>query len=198
MVGQNEPLRERLLSEAKSAFKLTLYFGVWFSAITLLTHEVLKLPGLPLQTWGLAWIKAGLCAKFMLVGQAFFPMKPLSAGKVWRDVLPRSVFYLGVVLALSILETGLDGLLHGHRFVESALGFANGEPLHIFALAWVYWLILAPYLVIDGILGHEGLYKVNQRRDRAAPIGQAPEEDANQLVANLTHSEKIPASIQKA
>jgi hypothetical protein len=175
MVTKNESLRKRLLSEAKSAFKLTLYFGVWFSAITLLTHEILKLPGLPLQTWGLVWVKAGLCAKFMLVGQALFPMSQLLIGKVWRDVLPRSIFYLGVVLSLTVLETGLDGLLHGHEFFPSVFGFANGQPLYIFALAWVYWLILAPYLVINGILGHD---EVNQRVNEQSFMLAEPDRSA--------------------
>ena len=163
IVTQNQPLRERLLSEAKNGLKLTLYFGVWFSAITLLTHEILGSPGLPLQTWGLAWIKAGLCAKFMLIGEAIFPMRPLAIGNVWRNVLPRSIVYLGIVLVLSLLETGIDGLLHGRQFVHSVLGFADGQPLHIFALAWVYWLILAPYLVINGLLVHEGLKQFQQQ-----------------------------------
>ncbi len=74
-------------------------------------------------------------------------------GKVWQNVLPRSIVYLCVVLLLSLIETGLDGLLNGREFINSVLGFANGQPLHIFALAWVYWLILAPYLVIDGLFG---------------------------------------------
>ncbi|MGV0998251.1 MAG: hypothetical protein ACOYBQ_02845 [Fluviibacter sp.] len=153
---------QRVAKEAHNALRLTIYFGVWFSAIGLLTHEILRQEGLPFGHWGLAWIKAALCAKFMLIGQAMFPMPTGPTMKPFRAILPRSFVYLAVVFALSVLENGLDGLLHGRSFVASIMNFADGDPLYAFAMAWVYWMILMPYLLFDELLG------MRSRQERSA------------------------------
>lgn len=144
-------ITQRIVGEAKKAFRLTLYFGFWFSAIALLTHEILQQHGLPFTHWGMAWIKAALCAKFILIGQAVYPMRHSNGSDLWRIVLPRSFVYLAVVIGLSILESGVEGMFHGAGFAESLKHFANGEPVYAFALAWVYWLILVPYLLLGSL-----------------------------------------------
>ena len=146
-----ETMGQRILGEAKKALRLTLYFGFWFSALTLLTHEILQQHGLPFAHWGLAWIKATLCAKFILIGQAFYPMRHSDGSDLWRIVLPRSFVYLGVVFSLNVLEVVVEGLFHGERFVDALQHFANGNPVYAFALAWVYWLILVPYLLMGSL-----------------------------------------------
>jgi len=148
-----ETIGKRVAGEAKKAFYLTLYFGFWFSALTLLNHEILKQNGLPYVHWGLAWIKAGLCAKFMLIGQAIYPMQHSRGSDLWHIVLPRSFVYLAVVFVLSVAEELVVGLIHGETAMVAIQHFANGTPAYAFALAWVYWLILVPYLLM-GALGN--------------------------------------------
>ena len=138
--------------EAKHFIWLAQYFGIWFSAITFLVHETLGRTGVPWDTLGLVWIKALLCAKFVLLGQWLLPMKPLTPSRFWSVLLPRSLAYLCVVILLSILEEGLKGLIHGESFVASMGHFAGGNPYHALALALVYWLILMSYLVLAGFL----------------------------------------------
>ena len=152
MAEQEHALRSRLGSEIRNVLHLTVYFGVWFSALNLLKFEIEGQTGLPLEGWGFAWIKAAICAKFLLVGQLIAPMPSVTQNRVWLPILPRSVIYLLVVLVLSIIEEGVRGAWHGQPFVRAMANFAGGNPLHIFALAWVYWLILVPYLVIEGLL----------------------------------------------
>ena len=146
-----ETIGQRIAGEAKKALRLTLYFGFWFSALTLLTHEILKQDGLPFGHWGLAWIKAAICAKFILVGQAVYPMQHSNGRDLWHIVLPRSLVYLAVVFALSVVEVVVEGYFHGETVLYSVQHFANGNPLYAFALAWVYWLILVPYLVMGSL-----------------------------------------------
>jgi hypothetical protein len=152
MAEHKEPLKTRLKSEIRTVFQLTLYFGIWFSALNLLIHETQGNPGLPLESWGFAWIKAALCAKFMLIGQMVFPMPKVSRDDIWRAVLPRSVLYLLVVIFLNLLEEGIRGMLEGHSFMQAMAGYANHNPLHFLALTWVYWLILMPYLLLGRLL----------------------------------------------
>jgi len=141
----------RVAEEAKKALQLTLYFWLWFSALGLLTHEILRQHGLPLGTWGLAIVKAAICAKFVLIGQAIYPMRHTHGKDLWGIVLPRSFVYLLVVLSLSVLEAGLESAWHGHGFLEGMSHFANGDPVYAFAIAWVYWLILVPYLLMGSM-----------------------------------------------
>ncbi len=148
-----QALGHRVAEEAKKALHLTLYFWLWFSAISLLTHAILREHGLPIGSWGLAIVKAAICAKFVLIGQAIYPMRHSHGKDLWHIVLPRSLVYLMVVVVLSVLEAGVEGAWHGHSFVASLAEFANGDPVYAFALAWVYWLILMPYLML-GALDH--------------------------------------------
>ncbi len=152
MAEQKEPLKMRLKSEALTVLHLTLYFGIWFSALNLLIHETLGRTGLPLESWGFAWIKAALCAKFILIGQMVFPMPKVGREGLLRAVLPRSLIYLLVVVLLNVVEEGVRGMLHGHTFAQAMADYANGNPLHFLALAWVYWLILLPYLLLGRLL----------------------------------------------
>lgn len=146
-----QPMRQRIAEEAKKALHLTLYFWLWFSAISLLTHEILMQHGLPFGSWGLAIVKAAVCAKFVLIGQAIYPMRHSHGRDLWHIVLPRSFAYLLIVLLLSILESGVEAAWHGRGFVEGLTHFADGNPVYAFALAWVYWLILVPYLLMGAL-----------------------------------------------
>lgn len=146
-----ETVGQRIIGEVKKALRLTIYFGFWFSALTLLTHEILQQEGLPFGHIGLAWIKAAICAKFILIGQAIYPLQHSKGNDLWRIVLPRSFVYLAVVFVLSVVEVVCEGLYHGERFEAALHHFANGSPLYAFALAWVYWLILMPYLLMGSL-----------------------------------------------
>ena len=59
--------------------------------------------------------------------------------------------YLIFVLALNFLEAGIDGLIHGKEFISSMRAFGNGEPIRIFAMSILYWLIVWPYLIFVGV-----------------------------------------------
>lgn len=152
MAEHKEPLKTRLKAEVRAVLRLAIYFGIWFSALNLLIHETLGRSGLPLESWGFAWIKALLCAKFILVGQMVLPMPQVGRNGIWLAVLPRSLVYLLVVIVLSMVEEGIRGLLHGDSFAQAMARYADGNPLHFLALAWVYWLILVPYLLLGRLL----------------------------------------------
>ena len=152
MPETKEPLHVRLEHEMRNVIHLTLYFGVWFSALNLLIHETQGREGLPLEAWGFAWIKAALCAKFLLIGQLLIPMPTDNRAGLWLTILPRSFAYLLVVVTLSILEEGVRGMIHGAPFVTSMAAYADGNTLRFLATSWVYWMILVPYLVIGRLL----------------------------------------------
>ncbi len=140
-------IKTRIAEEAKKAILLTLYLGTWFCAITFLAESALK--GRPIHDtiFGLAMIKAAICSKFMLLGQAAYPLTINKKHGIIPSLLAESFIYSFIVLLLSYLESGIDGLIHGRNFIDSLLSFGHSDPQYILALAIVYWLIIWPYLL---------------------------------------------------
>jgi len=144
-------LKDKLKEEAKKAFALTLYLGTWFCAITFFAATALEERPIPLSIFGFAIIKAGIAAKFMLIAQAAYPLKVNKEHGIVNSLIFESFVYLAIVLALNFLEAGVDGLFHGKEFIPSMAAFGNGEPIRIFAMAILYWLIVWPYLIFMGV-----------------------------------------------
>ena len=146
-----ESLRYRIKDEFVQASLLALYFAAWFCAIAFFSFALLREAAIPITPFGLAIIKAGLCAKFMMIGKAIFPLRVDTNRGLVKSLFWHSIAYLGVVIALSFAESGIDGLLHGKSFLESASSFGHGDPIYIAALSLMYWLIVWPYLIVLGL-----------------------------------------------
>jgi hypothetical protein len=146
-----ESLCNRIKDEFIQAALLTLYFAAWFCAIAFFSFALLREEAIPITPYGLAIIKAALCAKFMMIGKALFPLRVDANRGLIKSLFWHSIAYLGVVLALSSAEAGIDGLLHGKSFLESASSFGHGDPIYIAALSLMYWLIVWPYLIVLGL-----------------------------------------------
>jgi len=158
MTDQNAPaqiakpsLRHRIKDEFVQATLLALYFAAWFCAIAFFSFALLREAAIPITPFGLAIIKAALCAKFMMIGKAIFPLKVDANRGLIKSIFWHSIVYLLIVIALSFLESGIDGLLHGKSFLESIASFGHGDPVYIAAIGIVYWLILWPYLIVLGL-----------------------------------------------
>jgi len=108
--------RDALIEEAKKALVLSLYFGVWFCALAFLAATMLDERPIPLTIFGLAIIKAAITAKFMLIGQAIYPIQVSRHHGITKSLLLESIFYLMIVLALNFIEAGIDGVFHGKAF----------------------------------------------------------------------------------
>ena len=150
---ENKPLsiKVRIENEAKKALLLTLYLGVWFCAITFLALTALEGRPIHATIFGLAMVKAGICAKFMLIGQAAYPLTISKKHGIIPSLLANSFIYSIIVLLLSYLESGVDGLIHGRHFIDSILSFGHSDPIYILSLSIIYWLIIWPYLLFVGI-----------------------------------------------
>jgi hypothetical protein len=156
-------LKEKLADEAKKAFALTLYLGTWFCALAFLAATLLEERPIPLSIFGFALVKAGITAKFLLVGQAIYPIKVDKAHGIVRSLLIQSLIYIAIVLGLNYLEAGIEGVLHGKNFFISMTAFGQANPLKIVALSIVYWLIIWPYLLLSGmqlLLGKEHIWSL--------------------------------------
>lgn len=151
-------LKEKLIEEVKKAFALTVYLGTWFCALAFLAATLLDERPIPLSMFGFALIKAGITAKFLLIGQAIYPIKVDKAHGIVKSLFVESLIYIVIVLGLNYLEAGIDGVIHGKHFLESLASFGQSNPLRLIALSIVYWLIIWPYLMLAGmqlIMGQE-------------------------------------------
>jgi uncharacterized membrane protein len=158
MISPNPPVKEakpslryRIKDEFVQASLLALYFAAWFCAIAFFSFALLREEAIPISPFGLAIIKAGLCAKFMMIGKAIFPLRMDANRGIVKSLFWHSLAYLSVVITLSIIEAGIDGLFHGKSFLESVSSFGHGDPIYIAALSIMYWLIIWPYLIVLGL-----------------------------------------------
>ena len=155
--------KNRLGEEIKKMVILFIYFSIWFCALAFLSFSVERLQGFPYIHIGLALVKALLCAKFMLMGQMLYPIESKRDQPLIGQILPRSLVYLGVVILLSALESGMEGWVHHRGFISSLANFGNGDPIHILALSLIYWLILLPYLTfmsLQSVIGSPEMKKI--------------------------------------
>jgi hypothetical protein len=158
-----ESLRYRIKDEFVQASLLALYFAAWFCAIAFFSFALLREAAISITPFGLAIIKAGLCAKFMMIGKAIYPLKVDARRGLIKSIFWHSIAYLGTVLALSFAEAGIDGLFHGKSFLESLSSFGHGDPVYIAALSLIYWLIIWPYLIVLGLnqsLGNKAVHAI--------------------------------------
>jgi hypothetical protein len=151
--SEDHPLgmKQKVEAELKEALALTLYFGIWFCALSFLLAASLNERPIPLFIFGIAIIKAGLCAKFTLIGQAIVPIKVNKNSGIIRSLLIQSLIYLVIVLSLNYLEAGIHGAIHGKNFIDSMADFGQSNPLKVLAMCVVYWLIVWPYLIFSGL-----------------------------------------------
>jgi hypothetical protein len=166
----SEGIKEKLEVEAKKALALTAYFGTWFCAITFLAVTNSEHP-ISLSIFGLALIKAALCAKFMLIAQAIFPIKISKTHGIIKSLFLESFFYIFIVLDLNYIEAGIEGLMHGKNFIDAMTSFGQKNPLHVLAMTIVYWLIVWPYLVLVGLrlaLGEDAMLQILFGRKNSA------------------------------
>ena len=143
--------KEKAKEEFIKALQLTIYFGSWFCALAFLAATSLDERPIPLSIFGFALFKATICAKFMLIAQAAFPIKVNERHGIVSSLLLESLIYLLVVLGLNYLEAGVHGLIHGKAFLISMTEFGQSNPLRVVAMSIVYWLIVWPYLLLTGM-----------------------------------------------
>jgi len=143
--------KNRFGEEIKKMLILFIYFSIWFCAF------------FPYMHISLALVKALLCAKFMLMGQMLYPIESRRDKPLIGQILSRSLVYLGVVILLSALESGIEGWVHHRGFISSLANFGNGDPIHILALSLIYWLIVLPYLTfmsLQSVIGSPEMKKI--------------------------------------
>lgn len=166
MEGRTHPklsVGERVIHELRELGIIAAYLFVCFAAVLQLKASILHTHHALLAPLGLAAIKALICAKFILLGNAFHV-----GGRVTRPplILPtiyRSCAFLILLIVLNVIEETVTGLVHSRTIRDSLADFAGGSWDQIVATSFVMLLILIPFFAfraLGDIIGEKTLVQL--------------------------------------
>lgn len=149
-------LKARLLHEVEQYGSIFLYLLIAFSAVLFYRDAVLRADGVAYGSYGFAVVKALVLAKFMMLGQAVRLGERVRGRRLVVTMLIRSLFFLLLLVALSIVEEALLALIHGRGVLPAIRGMGGGNGLEMLASILLLWVILLPYFamrLIGEVLG---------------------------------------------
>lgn len=135
----------RLKSDLLQFAVLAVYLYVCLSAIILYKITIVGSSGDGFWPFGLPALKALLLAKFILLGHAVHLGDRYSDRRIINVIASKALLYLALLIALSILEEVVVGLIHG-RTAAASLSDLLGKAPQIFATSVIMLLVLIPYL----------------------------------------------------
>ena len=141
----------KLKYEILKMWVLSFYFTVFFIAISYFRFAILKTAQVPFTAFGLGVVKAIVCAKFLLVSQAVYPIKLNDGKPMLLHILGRSLLYVMLVTILIAIEEAIMAKIHGKNILDSITGLSPGSIHIFFSLDILYWLMVVPYVVFSAI-----------------------------------------------
>jgi hypothetical protein len=162
-VAARATFRERGLAELKEFLVIAVYLYICFTALLYLKAAILQAEGVPFAPFGLAAIKALLCAKFMSMGHALRLGERFKTRALIWPTLHKSFVFLALLFVLSLLEEVAVRLIH-HRPLADAIYDVGGGTLHqLIAACVIMLLILIPFFAfrtLAEVVGEGNLVRV--------------------------------------
>ena len=154
---------QKIKSEAITIWVLSFYFAVFFIAISYFRFAILQKANVPYTDFYLGVVKALVCAKFLTIAKAVYPIR-ITDGKafVWH-ILGRSILYVVAVTILIAIEEAIVAKFHGKHILNGITGIEHGTLNLFFALELLYWLMVIPYVTYSALaqsLGENRLRKL--------------------------------------
>ena len=153
----------KVTHEFKELVIITIYLYIFFAALVYLKAAILQAHGIPYTHFGLAAAKALICAKFVLVGQAFrLGERHKSRALIWPTLYKSAVFLI-FLLVLNAVEEVLVGLIHHRPIAESVANVGGGTLPQLIATSFIGLLILIPFFafrLLGEVVGEENLFRL--------------------------------------
>jgi hypothetical protein len=162
-VAAKATLRERGIAELKEFLVLAVYLYVCFTALLYLKAAILQAEGVPFAPFGLAAIKALICAKFMSVGHALRLGERFKTQALIWPTLHRSLVFLALLFVLNVLEEVVVRLIHHRSLADSVYAVGGGTLHQLIAASFVMLLILIPFFAfrsLGEVVGERNLVRV--------------------------------------
>jgi hypothetical protein len=141
----------RIRHELRSYAGIVAYLYVCLAAILLYRAAVTGEHRYGAVLYGTAMVKALVLGKFLMLGQAARLGERLRPRSAVLSVLHRSAVSLLVLVALSLLEEVVAGLIHGRGAEASLAGFIRGRGVEVVASCLLLWLVLVPYVAAQHV-----------------------------------------------
>jgi hypothetical protein len=159
------------LHEAKEFFWVFLYLYLCIGMLVVYKALILKTYGIEFAWYGLALVKAAILGKFILIGQAIpmgrrFDQMPL----IYPTLYKAFIFFI-LLVALSVAEETVVGMLHGEAFGEAVSHVQGGRLPGVLAGCLVIFFFLVPYFALrqlGEVLGKGRLFELFFKKSGSA------------------------------
>lgn len=141
-------LAERLREELRDYALVAGYLWVCFSALLFYKSAILREAGLSVLPFGTAAVKALILGKFALLGRAAGLDSRSGARTVLQLILRKSVWFVALLVALTVLEELVVGRIHGHSFAETLAEHGAHVLLEIAANSLVLLLVVGAFIAV--------------------------------------------------
>jgi hypothetical protein len=148
---KHETLVERARHELVQYLEVSAYLYVCFGVIILYKSSILHGQGIHFTPFGLAAVKALILGKFILIGLALKVGEREVPGRLLLDIIFKSMAFILVLIALSVIEEICVGLLHRRTIHDALAGLAGGTLPEAVATSLLLLLVLIPYFAFREI-----------------------------------------------
>jgi hypothetical protein len=170
-------MSNRLATELREFGILAGYLYVCLTALSFLKGSILHAQGIAYEPWLFAAVKALFCAKFLMMGRALGFEEKYKSYPLIVPTLFSSFMFLVLLIALTIVEESVVGLIHRQSFEQSMANVGGGTFEQRIAISAILLLIFVPYFAFRAlaeVLGAQSLIRMFfVRRDGGAESGGA-------------------------
>jgi hypothetical protein len=161
-------ISQRLRNELIEYLAISSYLYVCFGSLMFYKATILQSDGIAFASFGIAIVKALVLGKFILVLHALkIGEQQGGASVLLADIFKKSVLFVVVLIALTVVEEIIVGYFHGRTSQEVLGEMAGGTLPQAFAVSILMLLILIPYFTFRGVadrLGEGALWKLLTER----------------------------------
>jgi hypothetical protein len=154
---------KRIADELREFIVIAVYLYICFTALAYLKAAILQAHGIAFAPFGLAAVKALICAKFMSVGHALHVGERYKTQALIWPTLYKSFAFLVLLIVLNVLEEVIVGLLHHRTLADSITKVGGGTLDQLIATSFIVVLILIPFFAfrtLGEVVGEHNLVRV--------------------------------------
>ena len=158
-----EAVRTKLIGEMKELAIVTGYLFIVFAVLLYFKSAILNSQGIHWIPWSVAAVKSVVIAKFILIGRGIHFAESYHAKPLIWETAYKSLAFVVLVSALTVIEEIVVGLIHGKTIGASLAAIGGGTLEQIIATAMVLFLIFLPFfgmLALGDVMGMKTLFRL--------------------------------------
>jgi len=149
--AEKPSVKERARDELRRYTVVVIYLWVCIGAIMLYKKALLREEGVSFLAQGVAFVKALILGKFILIGEALGVGSRRSRSTLLHAIARRTVALFAFLVVLDLLEELLVGWFHGHPAAQTLTEFFGPRSLETLASCAILLLVILPLVVGETI-----------------------------------------------